>query len=104
MTMYRHGDVLLIRRDDVTTKEGRQAEVVVAEGEVTGHAHRVRGEAVQLREQQGRTFAGRLLLDVPRGGVITHEEHRTIVLEPGTYEVRHQRTLTSSGAWERVRD
>lgn len=107
MTMYRHGDVLLIRRDDEAADPpdaAETAEVIVAEGEVTGHAHRVRGVGVRLRDVSTTTRGGRLRLDVPAGGRITHEEHRTIVLEPGVYEVRHQRTATQAGTWERVMD
>ena len=101
-TMYRHGDVLLIRRDDEPAAETElpETEVIVAEGEITGHAHRVRGAGVALRD----LGAGSLRLDVPRGGTIRHEEHHAIVLEPGTYEVRHQRTQTQPGVWERVLD
>ena len=107
--IYRHGDVLLVRlpdeqREKIDPSETTDAECVVAEGEVTGHAHRVRGPGVRLRDLSDTEIEGRLRLDVPRGGTITHEEHRMIVLEPGTYEVRHQRTMTSPGIWERVRD
>jgi hypothetical protein len=104
--MYRHGDVLLIRRDDEQpeTSDDEEATVTVAEGEVTGHAHRVVGRGVRLRDLSDDRTEGRLRLDVPRGAQITHEEHRVIVLEPGVYEVRHQRTMTQPGVWERVRD
>lgn len=74
----------------------------VAGPETRAHIRRnvKRGLSVRLRDL-GR---GVLRLDVPRGGHIQHEEHKTIVLEPGTYEVRHQRTMTQPGIWERVRD
>ena len=104
-TMYRQGDVLLIRRDDPpATTTDEPAEVIVAEGEVTGHAHRVQGRGVRLRDLSDERTEGRLRLEVPHGGRIVHEEHKVIVLEPGSYEVRHQRTMTQPGLWERVRD
>jgi len=111
--IYPHGDVLLIRRGDLPAPAPAPAapagaeileEVVVAEGEVTGHAHRVRGPVVTLRDESDARIEGRLSLDLPAGGAITHEEHRTIVIVPGRYEVRHQRTLSAPGLWERVRD
>ncbi len=113
MEMYRHGDVLLIRRPDETpaATTSDPAEVVVAEGEVTGHAHRVRGAGVNFRtvkrgwlESPGVVHEGMLRLDVPAGGAIYHEEHHTITLPPGVYEVRRQQTMTQRGVWERVRD
>lgn len=101
--MYRHGDVLLRRLGDVPPPtQAEPAEVVVAEGEATGHAHRVRGAGVALHDRSEDT--GRIELDVPAGGTISHEEHRMLVLVPGRYEVRHQRTMTQPGIWERVRD
>ena len=104
--MVRHGDVLLTRAG--AEAEGAEVdvdvEVVVAEGEVTGHAHRVRGRGARLRNLSTAERDGVLRLHLPQGGVITHEEHGTIVLPPGVYEVRIQQTMTQSGVWERVRD
>jgi len=106
MEMYRHGDVLLIRRPDESPEQtaSEANEIVVAEGEVTGHAHRVRGIGARLRRLEHAEREGVIRLDVPAGGVIRHEEHATITLPPGVYEVRHQRTMTQQGIWERVRD
>lgn len=106
--LYRHGDVLLRRLGDSPELADARArdEVVVAEGEVTGHAHRVRGERVELRDESDNSgdVLGKLRLYLPQGGTITHEEHGPIDLPPGMYEVRHQRTQTQAGVWERVRD
>ncbi len=52
---------------------------VLAEGEVTGHAHRVAGVSV-FEEQDGtRTFSAR------RSVTVTHEEHGPIVLPKGKF-------------------
>lgn len=108
--MYRHGDVLLIRRDDLPPADDpRESEVIVAEGEATGHAHRVTGPGVELRDESDDTgdhsdVLDRLRLYLPDGGTITHEEHGEIDLPPGKYEVRIQRTMTQRGVWEQVRD
>lgn len=104
--MFRHGDVLLIRRDETAEAPhaAEESDVVVAEGEVTGHAHRVRGAGAMLRDLSTTATEGILRLYLPQGGTITHEEHRPITLPPGVYEVRHQRTLAQPGVWERVRD
>lgn len=106
MEMYRHGDVLLIRRDapEAAAEAVIDQEVVVAEGEVTGHAHRVRGRGATLRDLSTASREGILRLNLPQGGVIAHEEHGPISLPPGLYEVRIQQTMTQRGVWERVAD
>lgn len=103
--MFRHGDVLLIRRDDPQPgTDGTDTEIIVAEGEVTGHAHRVRSKGGKMLDLSTAQREGVLRLNLPEGGLITHEEHGPIELPPGLYEVRIQQTLTQRGVWERVRD
>jgi hypothetical protein len=104
--MYRQGDVLLIRCGDLPEgAEGAEARsVVLAEGKVTGHAHRVVGPMAELLDLSTPDVVGRLRLRLPAGGRLVHDEHRPIVLPAGEYEVRLQRTLTSAGLWEQVRD
>lgn len=52
---------------------------VLAEGEATGHAHRVlRGQVM--------TDGDRVTLESPEGDLVTHEEHHTIEINPGTYD------------------
>ncbi len=61
--------------------------IILAEGEVTGHAHAiVDDEATLVRSSDGRTF---LRLDAP--ATVVHEEHAPINLAPGAYEVIRQR-------------
>ena len=57
---------------------------VLAEGEATGHAHRVFGDAVSL----WGTDDGAVSVDAPSGAVIRHEEHRPVTLPPGSYTRR----------------
>jgi hypothetical protein len=55
---------------------------VLAEGEVTGHAHRA---------DAGTLFdagAGVMVLDAPEGATVTHEEHGLITLPPGQWTRR----------------
>ena len=53
----------------------------LAEGEVTGHAHRCTGQVAVYGEGDNR------LLDAPTGTQVTHEEHKTIELPPGRYHI-----------------
>lgn len=61
--------------------------VVLAEGEVTGHAHAIHRGAVMFRADEGMgTY-----LQVAEGGAdVVHEEHATISLPAGLYEVTIQ--------------
>lgn len=59
----------------------------LAEGEVTGHAHRVGTTA----EVWGDGIERRLV--APRGTDVSHEEHKTITLPPGEYDITRQREL-----------
>jgi hypothetical protein len=92
--LYRQGDVLLRRthskakgkpvaRDD----RGR---IVLAEGEVTGHAHAIADREAELLHDADTER--RFLEVLAEGGVdLLHEEHRTMTLPKGTYEVVIQR-------------
>ena len=76
------GDVTILRVD--SKPEGKVLDhLVLAEGEVTGHAHRVQGNA-KLYEDR----VNDLLLEVfPGGTTVTHEEHGNIDLSDGTYKI-----------------
>jgi hypothetical protein len=69
--------------------EERDGDIILAHGEVTGHAHRI-------KDTQARTFTidGRRYLITDRPTDVTHEEHATITLPQGRYEVRIQREYT----------
>jgi hypothetical protein len=57
----------------------------LAEGEHTGHFHEAIGPEVALYETAS---PGTLLLSVPSGATVTHQEHRPVTLPPGEYERR----------------
>lgn len=73
----------------------------LAWGEVTGHAHRL-GDVGELFE----TKNGELYLSVPalKKATVSHEEHKTITLEPGCYRVGIKRQYNPEGSWEKVVD
>lgn len=108
---FRQGDVLLQRVRSIpkgaTRKPTDQGRVILAYGEVTGHAHQVvvadrtDAETVEafLAELNGEVF-----LSAPAGGSVVHEEHSTIQLEPGTYKVIRQREWTDEDEPRQVAD
>lgn len=89
-THYRQGDVLVRRVASIPADaklQPRTGDIILAHGEVTGHAHRV-------KERQADMYGGGggFYLKVAAGGAtITHEEHATIPLAPGDYRVLRQR-------------
>jgi hypothetical protein len=91
MIQLRQGDVLLTRCKQPTLDGGACVEhsksIVLAEGEVTGHAHRVRSMAAMALWLIG----AKRYIEVIQTATIKHEEHGKIDLDPGWYEVRRQR-------------
>lgn len=96
--IYRHGDIFLVRIDTTTAVTGlEQARVngrlILAEGEVTGHAHAISDEAATLvTAEEAEELRMWLMVEAPVR--LTHEEHGTLTVEPGTYEVRRAREYT----------
>ena len=104
MTQFRQGDILLRRIDDAPAGAARvltATRVVVAQGEKTGHAHAIVGDTVELYERDGTLF-----VSVGARAHVEHEEHATITLPEGTYEVVQQREYApgTSRAWRVVTD
>lgn len=98
-TMYRQGDILIVMRDDDSSPavESIIESGVLAEGEATGHCHRLVGQAILYMA------ASAMWIKVQQQAQVIHEEHNTIVLPPGDYEVITQRTYTPE-KWEKVMD
>ena len=82
---YQQGDVLLKRVSEVPRgAEEMKNTNTVAEGELTGHAHRT-NHPVRLFAAPGDTQVG--FMDAPRAIVLEHEEHKPIEIPAGRYEV-----------------
>ena len=109
MKIYRQGDVLImavgaqevgeqIARDMSCKEDGGR--VVLAYGEVTGHAHAIQSSAAtlwekkvaeQVAEATTRALVADRILRLTAEVVLRHEEHDPIVLPAGDYIVRQQR-------------
>jgi hypothetical protein len=94
MKIKRQGDVLFIQRNNlpagVQTSIARdKGRVVVAYGEVTGHAH-----ATSAKEVQQIEIDAILWLVAPDEFVIEHEEHAPLTLDSGVWEVVYQAEYT----------
>lgn len=88
---FRQGDVLIEKCDAIPANAKPQDDkdrVVLAYGEVTGHAHAFYGANVTryLADEGGGTF-----IRVKKAAKLKHEEHSTINVPPGDYRVIRQR-------------
>lgn len=93
MTQFRQGDVFIEKVETIPgdVKPGKLDghRIVLAYGEVTGHAHAiVAEEGIELFEKGDTLY---LRVTKPEGADLKHEEHATITLEPGEYKVNRQR-------------
>jgi hypothetical protein len=102
LQIIRHGDVALIRVDEIP--DGLQLAMtnVVAEGEVTGHAHTIEGADVSMLVMDANLaqnlFAkatgiptGQVLVVTGDEATITHQEHKTVRIPQGNWVVAQQR-------------
>ncbi len=72
------GDVFMERVDSIPEGAVERQTNVLAEGEATGHSHRIFGEGVKVMEHQGKLF-----ISAPKGAEVVHEEHKPQTLPPG---------------------
>lgn len=102
MKMFRQGDVM-IRQIETLPSQAKPVDntqlgrIVLAYGEVTGHAH-----AIALEEATEFTMAQageavRRFLSVASAAHVVHEEHAAIPLPPGIYEIIQQREYQPEG-------
>jgi hypothetical protein len=97
--MFRQGDLLFVRCDSIPDGAVEVADGIIARGETTGHAHRLqigRGGALML-------LAGVAYIRARYQATIVHEEHGTIVLPAGDWQVSRQREYTPN-SWRQVAD
>jgi hypothetical protein len=103
--MYRQGDVLLVKISDAEetevvskldlTKEvvdnNDGGRIVLAYGEVTGHAHAIRRAHPDMKLFETGSGIAERILRLPIPAALKHEEHDQINLPAGTYKVVRQR-------------
>jgi hypothetical protein len=96
--MYRQGDILILPLSEEAAHatilglspvpRDSRGRLVLALGEVTGHAHAVVGPGELYRSADPLAPA---CLHVPSGARVVHEEHGAIPLPRGWYRVVRQR-------------
>jgi len=85
--LYQQGDVLLERVESIPETKKAVKKIngrhILAEGEVTGHAHAVVDAGVKLFEAGTEKF-----LSASEDFTVVHEEHKNITLPKGDYKIR----------------
>jgi hypothetical protein len=98
--MWRYGDVLIAAVETIPGDALRRPGCVLAEGEATGHSHRIdRAGTVELLDRGGTLYL-RVLAET---ATVIHQERRPITLPRGFYRVWQQREC-SPAAIRKVRD
>ncbi len=97
MLPIRQGDVIITPIEQI---EGNKlSHLTLAEGEVTGHSHRISEGLAELYEKEGTLYL-RVLSDT---ATLIHEEHDRIEIPQGNWMVRIQREYEPEG-WRYVAD
>lgn len=89
--LYRHGDVMIQKVRSLPKDSKRQRHLILAEGEVTGHSHRIRETDVAELLRSPHNLYLRVTGDK---ATVVHEEHTAIELPKGIYRVWRQREYT----------
>jgi len=97
MQPIRQGDVILLSVEQ--TQGQKLSHLTLAEGEVTGHKHRISDGQAELYEENGTLYL-RVLSET---ATLTHEEHNAISIPQGDWMVRIQREYEPKG-WRYVAD
>jgi hypothetical protein len=84
--LIRQGDVLIIPSNE--SIEGiKLPHLTLAEGEVTGHRHRISNGEAELFERDGMLY----LKVLSPTAILTHEEHAEVTIPKGNWEIQIQR-------------
>ena len=88
MRIYRHGDILLKQIADIPKNAKLLNTKVLAEGEATGHLHEFMGK-VKIYDIDSTTSEEitSKFVEILEASQLTHPEHKTLIIEPGNYQV-----------------
>jgi len=82
--MYRQGELLIKKVKGVSGN--KLSHLVIAEGEVTTHKHEITSGKAELYAHEGTLF-----LRCMEESVLTHPDHKEVMLPAGDYEITIQR-------------
>jgi hypothetical protein len=90
--ILRQGDVLIIPSGRFIAGT-KLPHLTLAEGEITGHRHRISNGDAKLYERDGVLF----LKVLSPTALLTHEEHAELTIPQGDWEIRIQREYSPEG-------
>ncbi|MFH7027317.1 MAG: hypothetical protein ACHBN1_18415 [Heteroscytonema crispum UTEX LB 1556] len=103
MQPIRQGDLILLPVQDVDIAQNKANSLLphltLAEGEVTGHKHRIIEGKAELYEKDGTLY----LRVISETALLAHEEHKAISIPQGSWLVRIQREYEPT-SWRYVAD
>jgi len=93
MKIYRHGDLLLVEVKEIPTGLEQKKDDVLLEGEASNHFHRIKGAVITPVSEAPTILNDYLMgyLEIDKEGILTHEEHETIIVPRGKYKYLSQR-------------
>ncbi|MGE5657125.1 MAG: hypothetical protein ACM37W_10965 [Actinomycetota bacterium] len=97
MKSIRQGDVILTPIPQI--QGHKLPHLTLAEGEVTGHSHRIIEGNAELYEKEGHLY----LRVGSETALLSHEEHHQVSIPQGNWRVRIQREYQPEG-WRYVAD
>lgn len=90
--IFRQGDILFVEMEKLPELHSKEvAEFVIAEGEVSGHKHKLTIERPKTKVRISSDSKGYYLDVSGDEASVVHEDHATITLKPGKYHVYRQR-------------
>ena len=89
--MYRHGELIIKQVSEV--RGNKRNNLILAEGEATGHKHEITTGEAELYEDNGTLYL-KVESDIAE---LTHPDHDTITLPKGDYEITIQKEYTVDG-------
>lgn len=89
--LYQQGDILFfkvsdfegIEKKEINSKNGYK---VIAEGEASGHFHKVKADYAELYQEKNDPEC--MLLELLKKSKVVHEEHDSIDLPKGKYVIK----------------
>ena len=89
---YRHGDLLLRQVDEIPVSTTPMSTNIIAEGEVTGHNHKLYGShQVYGTCPKNPRVIEPTYFQAKEDISLKHEEHATLKIKKGNYVIIHER-------------
>ena len=90
---YRHGDLLLKQVDKIPESATPMKTNIIAEGEVTGHNHKLYGshQVYGTHSSQNWRIIEPTYFQAKEDISLKHQEHSTLKISKGNYVIVHER-------------